>query len=395
MGKQKSKNEAAGQGNRLDGEQNTVKKSGKRKLWKRIGIGIGGVLLLLVLLAGGYVLYMQLQYYRIEDGQVIVTENNREEKIQAGTPYTLMTYNIGFGAYSGDYTFFMDTGEMKDGTKTAGKFSRAKSKEEAMANTEGSIGLLRAEDADFIFVQEADEKATRSYGINQVELVKEAFPEYASAFACNFHSAYLLYPFHEPHGSVRAGMLTLGKYQISESIRRQFPVDDSFITKFTDLDRCFLVSRVPLENGKELLLINLHLSAYDEGGKIRAEQLALLNQVFEEERENGNYVIAGGDFNHDIADSVESFPSEQKIPGWVFQIDDSQLAEGYHFVKAENAAETPTCRGADIPYEKGVTYTVIVDGFIVSDGITARAENVDGEFRYSDHNPVKLTFELP
>ena len=190
-------------------------------------------------------------------------------------------------------------------------------------------------------------------------------------------------------------MLTLGKYQISESVRRQFPVDNSFITKFTDLDRCFMVSRVPLENGKELLLVNLHLSAYDEGGKIRAKQLALLNQVFEEEREKGNYVIAGGDFNHDIADSIESFPTGQKVPGWVSELDDSQLADGYHFVKADNAAEVPTCRGADIPYEKGVTYTVIVDGFIVSDGITARAENLDGEFRYSDHNPVKLTFVLP
>ncbi len=376
-------------------EQKQRKQSGKKKPWKWIAAAFGGVILLLALLAGGYVTYMQIQYYRIEDNQLIATENNREEKIRPGMPYTLMTYNIGFGAYSDDYTFFMDAGEMEDGTKTAGSSARAKSREEALANTEGSIGLLKAEDPDFVFVQEADEKATRSYGINQVELLKAAFSDYASAFACNFHSAYLLYPFHEPHGSVQAGMLTLGKYQISESVRRQFPVDNSFVTKFTDLDRCFLVSRIPLENGKELLLINLHLSAYDEGGKIRAKQLALLNQVFEEEREKGNYVIAGGDFNHDIAGSIESFPTRQKVPDWVFELDDSQLAEGYHFVKADNAAGVPTCRGADIPYEKGVTYTVIVDGFIVSDGIRAYAENVDGEFRYSDHNPVKLTFELP
>lgn len=368
---------------------------GKGRLWKRIGIIIGCIFLLLVFLVAGYVAYMQVQYYRIEDNQAIATENNREETIKAGTPYTLMTYNVGFGAYSDDYTFFMDTGEMKDGTKTTGTSSRAESKEEALANTEGSIGLLQSEDPDFIFVQEVDEKATRSYGINQVELFKEAFPDYASAFACNFHSAYLFYPILEPHGSVQAGMLTLGKYRITESIRRQFPVDSSFITKFTDLDRCFMISRVPVEDGRELLLVNVHLSAYDEGGKIRAKQLELLNQVLTEEKEKGNYVIVGGDFNHDIADSIESFPSGQKTPGWVFQLDDSQLAEGYHFVKADNAADTPTCRGADIPYEKGVTYTVIVDGFIVSDGIVARAENLDGEFRYSDHNPVKLTFELP
>ena len=364
------------------------------RILKTAGKILGILLLLIVVAVVGYVAYMQIQYYRIEDNLVIFTENNREEQLGTDSSYTIMTYNIGFGAYSEDYTFFMDTGEMKDGTKTVGKSSRAESKEEACSNTEGSIGLLKEEDPDFLFIQEADEKATRSYQLNQVEMLKEAFSGYGSAYACNFHSAYLFYPILEPHGSVKAGMLTLGKYRIEESIRRQFPVDNSFITKFTDLDRCFMISRVPVNNGKELLLINVHLSAYDEGGKIRAKQLELLNEVLAEDREKGNYVIVGGDFNHDIADSIESFPTEQKVPEWVFQLDDSQLAEGYHFVKADNAELVPTCRGADIPYEEGVTYTVIVDGFIVSEGVKARAENIDAGFRYSDHNPVKLTFTM-
>lgn len=364
------------------------------KILKRTGKVILAVLLFLVLVAGGYVAYMQIQYYRIPDNEEIQIEGNCEEKLKTDTPYTIMTYNIGFGAYSQDYSFFMDTGEMLDGTKTVGKSSRAESKEAALVNTEGSIGFLEAEDPDFMFIQEADEKATRSYKINQVEMLKEDFSDYGSSYACNFHSAYLFYPFTKPHGAVRAGMLTFSKYQIEDCVRRQFPVDNSFITKFTDLDRCFMVSRIPLENGKNLLLINVHLSAYDKGGKIRTKQLEVLNQVLAEEKEKGNYVIVGGDFNHDIADSIESFPSEQKIPEWVYQLDDSDLADGYHFVVAENAAEVPTCRGADIPYEKGVTYTTIVDGFIVSDGIQAEAENLDKEFLYSDHNPVKMTFLL-
>ena len=364
------------------------------RILKIAGKTILVILALLVLVVGGYVAYMQIQYYRIPDKEEIQVENNHEEALKTNTPYTVMTYNIGFGAYSQDYSFFMDTGEMLDGTKTTGKSSRADSKEEALANTEGSIGFLKEEKPDFMFIQEADEKATRSYKINQVEMLKESFPDYASAYACNFHSAYLFYPFTEPHGAVQAGMLTFSKYRIEGCVRRQFPVDNSFITKFTDLDRCFMVSRVPLENGKNLVLINVHLSAYDKGGKIRTKQLEVLNQVLAEEKEQGNYVIVGGDFNHDIAGSIDNFPSEQKIPEWVYQLDDSQLTEGYHFVVAENSEEVPTCRGADIPYEKGVTYTTIVDGFIVSDGIRAEAENLDKEFLNSDHNPVRLTFTL-
>ncbi|MCR0381733.1 hypothetical protein MKC91_02965 [[Clostridium] innocuum] len=47
-----------------------------------------------------------------------------------------------------------------------------------------------------------------------------------------------------------------------------------------------------------------------------------------------------------------------------------------------------------MPYQKGVNYTVILDGFIVSDNVEAVAENMDTDFAYSDHNPVKMTFTL-
>ena len=57
----------------------------------------------------------------------------------------------------------------------------------------------------------------------------------------------------------------------------------------------------------------MHLSAYDEGGVYRAKQIAMLNEILKTERDNGNYVIAGGDFNHDIADSSTYFKTTQKI----------------------------------------------------------------------------------
>ena len=59
-----------------------------------------------------------------------------------------------------------------------------------------------------------------------------------------------------------------------------------------------------------------------------------------------------------------------------------------------NLDDVATCRGDDIPYEKGVTYTTTIDGFIVSDNVTATATNIDNSFEYSDHNPVRLSFSL-
>ena len=365
------------------------------KHWgKRIAKIALGLLICLVLIVGGYVIYMQLNYYRIDDYTQLTVENDHPDGVSAGTDYTIATYNIGFGAYEPEYTFFMDTGEMKTGEKTQGARARALGETNVVTNTNGSIELMMGLDCDFNFIQEVDQSATRSYHVDQADMIRSAFNTYGYVYCSAFHSPYLFYPFNEPHGSVESGIVTMSKYHIQESMRRQLPVSTSFITKFTDLDRCFVVNRIPTDNGKELVLINLHLSAYDEGGQIRKQQLEMLNGVMAEEYAKGNYVIAGGDFNHDIAGTIEAFPSEQKVPGWVYELSDEDLAEGLSFVVPDNNLEVPSCRGADIPYEKGVDYTVTVDGFIVSDNVEASSEVINNEFAYSDHQPVKMTFRL-
>ena len=89
-----------------------------------------------------------------------------------------------------------------------------------------------------------------------------------------------------------------------------------------------------------------------------------------------------------------AFPNKQVYPDWVQEMSDADLPEHFHFVVPENGLEVPTCRGADIPYEPGVTYVTCVDGFFVSDNVRVTAENIDTAFANSDHNPVKITFEL-
>ncbi len=363
----------------------------KLKIVLRTVLGIIAALLLVVV---GYVIYLQVNYKRIDDFTEIKTENNREETLKTGEEYSAVTYNIGFGAYEPEFTFFMDTGVMKDGTKTAGTEVRAFSEENARKNTEGAIQTMAALDSDFYMIEEVDKKATRSYDVNQYEMICEAMPDYGSVYTSAFHSVYLFYPLTQPHGSVESGIVTLSKYHLKENMRRQFPVSTSFVDKFFDLDRCFTVSRVPVDNGKELVLISLHMSAYDKGGEMRKKQLEMLNGVFAEEYAKGNYVVAGGDWNHDIAGTIETFESQQQIPDWVYQLDDSHLAEGFSFVIPENASEVPSCRGADVTYEKGYGYTVTVDGFVVSDNVEVVGEVINTEFAYSDHQPVKVTFKL-
>ena len=142
-------------------------------------------------------------------------------------------------------------------------------------------------------------------------------------------------------------------------------------------------------------MINVHLSAYDEGGIVRKAQMQVLNAILKSEREKGNYVVAGGDFNHDIVGSKNTFETEQQIPEWVYSLSDEDLENGYTFVSDTN---TPTCRSSDMEYIENVNYTVVIDGFIVSDNIEVVSADVsvsDSDlFMHSDHNPVTMQFKL-
>ena len=367
-----------------------------KKVVKRIGLGALAVLALAALIVGGYVLYLTLQYSRIPDGASLQVENAQQSVLQTEQQYSALTYNIGFGAYNHDFSFFMDSGTMLDGTPVQGTMGRAQSLAIVQANTAGAVQTLQAYTPDFCLLQEADVKATRSFAVNQVQQMKDSMPGYANVYASNFHSGYLFYPLTEPHGKVEAGLLTLSRWGISEAVRRSYPVDESFPTKFFDLDRCFALLRVPVEgaDGRELVLINSHMSAYDKGGTVRQRQLALLNSVLSEEYAKGNYVIVGGDFNHALCDTVNTFPTQQEVPAWVFTFGDEDLAPGFSVVRANNVQQVATCRSTDRPYEEGVNYTAVLDGFLVSDNVKAAAENIDTDFAYSDHNPVLLRFSL-
>ena len=364
------------------------------KALKRALQVVGIIIALALIVVIGYIAYLEATYFRIADPTEVEVDNNPSTVLEVGNEYAVATYNIGFGAYTPDYTFFMDEGIMKDGTPTVGEHATAVSKESVEACTEGAIRVLEGLDLDFALLQEVDTDSTRSYNVNQKAAVESAFPDFSSAFAVNFHSGYLAYPIGDPHGTVNAGLLTIGDAHVDSAERRSYPIDEAFPTKFFDLDRCFLVERLPVDNGKELVLINSHMSAYDEGGLIRAQQFALLTGIMEKEAAEGDYVIVGGDWNHALCSSESLYESGFQVPPWVATFDESLLPAGFSVVRASNIETVPTCRNNDVPYEEGYTYTVTVDGFVVSDNVKATAENVDAGFEYSDHNPVKLTFEL-
>ncbi len=354
------------------------------------------IILLAVLSFGLYIAYIEVNYFRIEDNKDLTKEirNNQTNELQLNKEYSIITNNIGFGAYNHDFSFFMDSGIMKDGTEVAGKYSKAINKNNVLDNINHALEVLEEYNPDLIFLQEVDVDSTRSFYINQKELIENALKEYSSIFDYNMHTSYLILPITDPHGFANAGLLSLSKYNMKSAIHKKLPIDESFFLKFTDLDRCMTIIRIKVENDKELVLIHAHLSAYDKGGIIRKKQLNTLLSIMNEEYKKGNYVIVGGDFNHILSDDYKVLPSNQERPHWIFTFPEDELSSYFSIVHSENVNEVGSCRSTDISYEKGVNYEAVIDGFIVSDNIEAVSKIIDTDYIYSDHNPVIMKFKL-
>ena len=358
-----------------------------RKLLLRI---VATLLAAAIVVVGGYVAYVFIAWHRLPD---VDTRLDMGEEYdgprpapEIGASYDIVTWNLGFGAYSDDFGFFMD----------GGTESRAYSKDAVLENIGHAIGVLKAGDADFTLLQEVDIGSTRSYHVDEAHLIQDALDGFVT-FAQNYDSPYLFYPILKPHGASRSGLLTLSDGWISRRVRRSLPIESGFM-KLLDLDRCYSKSYIPVAGSdRQLVLYNLHLSAYTSDGSIATEQLKRLCQDMLEEYGRGSWCVAGGDFNKDLpGNSGEVFGVSGEAFTWAQPLEKGLLPEGLTLVDSlDEAHPVPSCRNADGPYVPEQSFVLIVDGFIVSDNVTVEGCHViDEGFACSDHNPVKMTFTL-
>lgn len=362
-----------------------------KKTFKRIGIVLAAAALIMVCVVLVYVGYVYFSYKRLPDMLEMETwepaaGSGTQEAVKTGVTYRVLTYNIGFGAYTPEFSFFMD-----GGTSSVGE-----SRESVLQTVTKAAELAAGLEPDFAMFEEVDRDSTRSYHIDQKAVLDEKFGNFYSDYAQNYDSAFLFYPILEPHGKSRAGIMLYSAFPIESAMRRSFPISTSF-SKFFDLDRCYSVSRIPVENGKYLCLYAIHMSAYGNSDAIREGQIRMLCEDMEGEYMQGNYVVCGGDFNHDLK-ALTDDGSERE--SWAYPFPREELPEGFSFCldsfsQEEREQMWNSARNADMEYVEGVTYTVTLDGFIISGNVVCEGyTHVKTGYLYSDHDPVILDFSL-
>lgn len=364
---------------------------------RKVLIGIGAVLGVIVLVVVIYVAYVMLSYYRLDNSLIMGTDAPAsgtqavaEVDLAESSELTIVAANLGFGAYGHDFDFFMD----------GGSGSVAESADYVEANITGSAEVIDALEPDFILFQEVDVDGTRSHHVDEYELLREEFSQDESVFIQNYDSPYLAWPLYAPHGANKAGLATFSRFDIEGTLRRSLPVSEG-MSKFLDLDRCYAVSRIPTSTGADLVLFNVHLSAYGADESIMQAQREMLFADMQKERDVGNYVIAGGDFNHDmIGASNEVFGNKADTDAsWAKPFDFESVPKDF-IVACKVQIDTgtfdsaATCRDAGRPYD-GTNDRWVMDTFIYSDNVGCiEQKTLDLDFAYSDHNPIYMRFAL-
>lgn len=348
---------------------------------KKVLKGILAVLGVIVLLAAALVLFLTVTEYK-PAGVEAISPASFGEATEPGTALRLMTWNIGYCGMGAAEDFVMDGGS------GSGKPERA----DFDAYYAGVLDTLAANDADIYLLQEVDTDSSRSYRVNEAEGILESLGAASGAHALNYSCPFVPFPI-PPIGRVNSGVLTASDFALAGDAERvALPCPFSWPLRTANLKRCLLVTRYELpDSPAELVVVNLHLEAYDDG-EGKAAQTEALVSLLESEYAGGNYVIAGGDFNQTFSGVMEKWPMLDESLWTPGVLSGGALPEGWSFVYD---AENPSCRLDNAPYDAESSQHYVLDGFIVSPNVQVeRVETLDTGFAYSDHSPVMMEITL-
>lgn len=250
------------------------------------------------------------------------------------------------------------------------------------ANANSLLQLLDENSIEILALQEIDFGSSRSFEVNQLELIQKKGNYNFAAKAINWDKNYVPFPYWPVHlqfGKIQSGQALVSRYPILSNTVEvlEKPVDRPFYYNDFYLDRLIQTSKISI-NGRELSVMNIHLEAFSE--KTRAIHLEHVFDTFKALVAKGPAILLG-DFNESLlpmeASLMQKFYSQ---PGFGHAISTSQVTDfggdNYTF-----SAETPKVKIDYIFYSS--------DSIEMIDAKTISNTNL-----LSDHLPVMMRFQL-
>lgn len=333
------------------------------------------LLSLAFLLVVGFLVYQTLTEYKPPKVEVQWSEKSAPA-IQ--DTLTIISWNVGYFGLGAEMDFFYEGGKMVRPSQQLYQ----KYREAALAR------IQSFDTASFIFLQEIDTQSGRTYFDNQLNLIRLLLPDYHNFYGENYN-AWVPIPPLDPMGKVRAGIVILSQYDPVSARRISFESSYNWPMRLFQLKRCFLELRFNTKDSKELVLINTHNSAFNDAAALREKELNSLKGIMLDEYKKGNYVIVGGDWNQNPPDFdttlvLPTYRTKRILPcipedlipkGWVYAYDPTHT----------------TNRDVNIPYVEGLTYSTLIDFFILSPNVRLHSvRTLPTGYSDADHQPIAM-----
>ena len=342
------------------------------------------IIMVLIIGIAGLLAFLTITEYKTGNIEKLPINGQVSDAADFSKDLKFISWNVGYCGLGKSADFFMD----------GGKKVVSQTKSEVDENIDKITDKLRQLDADVILLQEVDRKSYRSYDMDEEKLIGDKFSDMISSFAINLKALFIPYPI-PPIRNVEAGIMSLSKLKAESAERVSLPVPFKWPERTCNLKRCLLVEKLPISGSdKKLVVINLHLEAYDSGeGKV-AQTKALLD-IMEKEYKEGNYVVAGGDFNQSFSSAdLSEFEVGNKGLWKPGRIEAKDFEENFNLYMD---ASVPTCRSLDRAYDKADNkfQYYVIDGFITSKNVEVISQKTIGlDFENSDHNPIEMVIRL-
>ena len=295
----------------------------------------------------------------------------------AGDALQIVTWNVGYGSLGAGADFVAD----------GGSSIRALDRRSIVTAANAVGKTLERLDADLVLLQEMAGAGFATRGVDVTAGVLRPLNGYRTAFWEDFATTLLPPPLRISHG-----MMTLARVAARECTAHPLPQEPGFRLGMLKKHYGALVTRVPAADGREWVILNIHLSAFDDGGAVRARQVPAVLEMAQAEYRRGAHVVVGGDWNMRL--TATSFPheTEAKYLSWIHDFPRETVPEGWAFGLDSSV---PSVRTLHRPYEAGVNYVTVVDGFLVSPNVAIeRVETTDLGFRHTDHHPVLASLRM-
>jgi endonuclease/exonuclease/phosphatase family metal-dependent hydrolase len=211
----------------------------KKKRWLLAMAGGIGIV-------GGLIAWMS---GRSPEGARVLAPSGEDRKIEPGDTISVVSWNIHYGGGP---------------TKAVG---RGQSREEVIGHLEVIAAHIRSWSPDIVALQEVDRGAIRSYGIDQLEWLREATGMPHAAWTTTWDARWVPSPGLDPEtqiGQVHSGQAVLSRFPLSQPTRHSLPQPpaNAWIYNRFYLHRALLEVSARLGPSRSIRIVNAHLEAF-------------------------------------------------------------------------------------------------------------------------------------